>query len=110
MTTINTAIVEVLDANDRATSAFADAMSTANRVLRRLLQEMPAHQDPEFMTLEQCAAFIHQEPESIYKLTHKHLIPFIKRGRKLLFEKARIAAWLRDHEVKTIADITGRTS
>lgn len=107
MTDINVAISEVLDTNDRATAAFSEAMAASNKLLRRLLAEWPSRDETEFMTMEQCSEFTKLPVSHLYKLTHTHSIPFIKRGRKLLFDKARVASWLREHQVRTTAEIVG---
>lgn len=107
MIDISTAIAEVLDTNDRATAAFSEAMAASNKLLRRLLSEWPAQDEAEFMTLDECSRFTKLPEGHIYKLTHTRSIPFIKRGRKLLFDKTRIASWLREHQVRTNAEIAG---
>lgn len=43
---------------------------------------------------------------SAYQKTSKSTVPFIRRGRKLFFEKTKIDQWLEEGTVKTKAEIT----
>lgn len=47
----------------------------------------------------------HMAKPTVYALTSKREIPFIKRGKRLLFERGKIEEWLAEGCKKTMNDI-----
>jgi len=45
-------------------------------------------------SLKEAASFLNLAPQTLYGFTSKNLIPFIKRGKKLYFQKAELEKWL----------------
>jgi excisionase family DNA binding protein len=44
--------------------------------------------------LEDCSEWIKRSPSTIYKLTSQRRIPHFKNGKRLLFKKSEVLAWL----------------
>jgi excisionase family DNA binding protein len=50
----------------------------------------------EVLTLEEAAVFMGVSKSSLYKMTHKHELPFYRPNGKLIyFEKAELLKWMR---------------
>ena len=50
----------------------------------------------EVLTLEEAAVFMGISKSSLYKMTHKHELPFYRPNGKLIyFEKAELLKWMR---------------
>jgi len=45
---------------------------------------------------------------TIYAFTHKRLIPFYKKGKRLLFDRLEIDAWLRQNRIAPISEIVDK--
>jgi excisionase family DNA binding protein len=66
--------------------------------------------DDEFLTIVQASELLNLARPTIYTLTHKSEIPFIKKGKKLYFKKADLHEWLNTgrrltrNEIKKEAD------
>ena len=50
--------------------------------------------DNEFLTIDQASELLNLAKPTIYTLTHKSKIPFIKKGKKLYFKKSDLIEWL----------------
>ena len=48
----------------------------------------------EYWNVDEVALATRLKKSSVYQLTHSRGIPFIKRGKMLLFEKAAIKDWI----------------
>lgn len=59
----------------------------------------------EFLNISQLSDYINHSVPSIYGLVHRRKIPFIKRCKRLMFEKEKINQWLRGGSIKTQAEI-----
>lgn len=52
----------------------------------------------EVLTLEEAALFMGLSKSSLYKMTHKHELPFFRPNGKLIyFEKAELLKWMRQN-------------
>lgn len=50
----------------------------------------------EVLTLEEAALFMGISKSSLYKMTHRHELPFFRPNGKLIyFEKSELLAWMR---------------
>jgi excisionase family DNA binding protein len=65
----------------------------------------PRKQEKRFFPLDWLVEYTGIPKNSIYQLTSKNLIPHIKRGRKLFFEKVQIDNWLEEGRVKSNDEI-----
>ena len=65
-------------------------------------QEQPKEEE-EFLTIEKTMEILHLAKPSIYGLTYRKKIPYIKKGKKLYFRKAELLEWLNQgrHQTKT---------
>lgn len=61
--------------------------------------------EKEILTLKECAAFLNLAPQTIYGYTSTRWLPFMKRGKKLFFEKSKLEKWLQDGRHKSIDEM-----
>ncbi len=62
-------------------------------------------QNPEYLSIEDVSKMLNLAIPSIYGLVHRKQIPYIKRGKKLIFEKTKIEEWLKNGRRKTKEEI-----
>ncbi len=73
-----------------------------------LTEVNPSQEPPEentYLNIQQVSELINLAVPTIYGLVHRRHIPFIKRGKKLLFEKEQLTDWLRNARKKTVTEI-----
>jgi len=59
----------------------------------------------EVLTLEEAALFMGISKSSLYKMTHKHELPFYRPNGKLIyFEKAELLKWMRQNRCMSEAE------
>ena len=59
----------------------------------------------EVLTLEEAAVFMGVSKSSLYKMTHKHELPFYRPNGKLIyFEKAELLKWMRQNRSMSEAE------
>ena len=51
-------------------------------------------EEGKLLSLKEAAFFLNLAPQTVYGFTSKNLIPFIKRGKKLYFQKTELEKWL----------------
>ncbi len=73
----------------------------------RELNQQPAKNENELLNIQEVAEMLNMAVPSIYGLVHRRQIPYIKRGKKLIFEKTQVEEWLKNGRQKTIYD-TGK--
>ena len=76
-----------------------------NEVQKRAVDNTSTNHD-EFLSIDQASQFIHLAKSTIYSLTSKNLIPFLKKGKKIWFSKSLLSSWLNDGRQKTVAEMT----
>ena len=79
--------------------------------LKEVLSEEKSRQPEtfdEFLDLQEAAEFLKLKVTTIYGYTSQSQIPFIKRGKKLYFEKSKLESWLKEGNRESIADIRKR--
>ena len=64
-----------------------------------------SNKNPEFLSIQELSEIINLAVPSIYGLVHRKQIPYIKRGKKLIFEKTKIEEWLKNGRRKTKEEI-----
>ncbi|HXB40698.1 MAG TPA: helix-turn-helix domain-containing protein [Bacteroidia bacterium] len=76
--------------------------------VRKALNEQavkPEASKIEFLNLKEAAKFLNLAPQTIYGLTSKRDIPFLKRGKKLYFKKSELENWINEGKHQSIAEI-----
>jgi excisionase family DNA binding protein len=77
--------------------------------IKGVLTEVNPIQEPQeentYLNIQQVSELINLAVPTIYGLVHRRQIPFIKRGKKLLFEKQDITDWLQKARKKTVSEI-----
>jgi excisionase family DNA binding protein len=77
--------------------------------IKGVLTEVNPIQEPQeentYLNIQQVSELINLAVPTIYGLVHRRRIPFIKRGKKLLFEKKQLTEWLQKARKKTVTDI-----
>ena len=59
----------------------------------------------EVLTLEEAALFMGISKSSLYKMTHRHELPFFRPNGKLIyFEKAELLKWMRQNRSMSEAE------
>lgn len=58
-----------------------------------------------YLGIQELCEYIKLSKSSVYKLTMDNKIPFIKRGKKLLFKMESIDLWLGQYAQPTIKEI-----
>lgn len=58
-----------------------------------------------YLNIKEACDFLNLARPTIYSLTSKRKIPFIKKGKKLYFKKSDLEIWLNDGKKKTILEI-----
>lgn len=59
----------------------------------------------EILNLEEAAIFLGISKSTLYKMTHKQVIPFYKSNKLVYFEKSELLKWLRQNPVASQAQI-----
>jgi excisionase family DNA binding protein len=59
----------------------------------------------ELMNIQEAAALLNLAVNTIYEKTSERTIPFYKHGKKIMFKKSELLAWIDSRKVKTIRDI-----
>lgn len=73
------------------------ALQVAEKVYdlqKRNTEQKAETKDDEFLTIVQASELLNLAKPTIYTLTHKCEIPFIKKGKKLYFKRADLIDWL----------------
>lgn len=59
----------------------------------------------KLLTVSEAAEFMNLATQTLYGYTSKRLIPFVKRGKKLYFQKEELEKWLLEGKKLTKAEI-----
>lgn len=71
------------------------------QLVKNLLQQRTVNQtQDEIFTVDECAAFLNLQKQTVYQLVSERKIPVIKKGKKLRFLKADILTWLKSSSRK----------
>ena len=63
-------------------------------------------ENKEVLNLEEASLFLGISKSSLYKMTHKHELPFYRPNGKLIyFEKTELLKWMRQCRVKADSEI-----
>jgi excisionase family DNA binding protein len=58
-----------------------------------------------FLNLKEAANYLNLAKQTIYGLTSKNEIPFLKRGKKLYFKKSELENWINEGKRKSVAEL-----
>lgn len=58
-----------------------------------------------YMNIKETCSFLNLTRPTIYGLTSKRLIPYMKKGKKLYFLKSQLEQWLNEGKKKTVKEI-----
>jgi excisionase family DNA binding protein len=79
-------------------------------LLNTLLARMDEIEKPDTEIvgdIEECSVWIKKSPPTIYKYVSQKRIPYIKNGKKVLFNKENIMAWLNSGAKATLSEMRG---
>ena len=78
--------------------------------IKSTISEQNSHQQSDvpdrILSLKETAIYLNLAEQTVYGFTSKQQIPFIKKGKKLYFQKSELEKWLLDGNVKP--DLEGR--
>ncbi len=80
-------------------TAVEKAIDTSN-INQRVIEE-----ENEHLTIKEASTFTNIAVATLYDYTHKRKIPFNKVGKKLIFSKKELTAWIQSHRKKTMDEI-----
>ncbi|SOE23173.1 DNA binding domain-containing protein, excisionase family [Spirosomataceae bacterium TFI 002] len=80
--------------------------------LKSLIQEAvsnsrnePKVKEKKLLSIEEAAVFLGIPQNTIYQFTSKRTIPFIKLGRRLVFDKEELLEWVKQNRKSTKKEI-----
>ena len=74
----------------------------ANRIDER---ELKKNNNETLMNVQEAAALINLAIPTLYEKTSTRIIPHYKHGKKLLFKKSELLAWVESTKRKTVHEI-----
>lgn len=63
-----------------------------------------------FLNIDEAADYIKMKKSSIYQLVFQRKIPYCKRGKILLFEKAELVRWIEGKKMETFEDLAHKVN
>lgn len=81
--------------------------SMLKEALREILIEdkIETSNDGTLINIQEAAALLNLAVATIYEKTSEKLIPHYKHGKKIMFKKSELLAWVESRRVKTIHEI-----
>ena len=79
--------------------------SVKSAISEQTIQQQLEDQD-KIMSLKEAALFLNLAKQTVYGFTSKQQIPFMKKGKKLYFQKSELEKWLMEGNIKN--DLEGR--
>lgn len=72
-----------------------------------LLGDVSAPRQAEWMGIKELCAYLPTRPaaQTVYGWTSTHMIPFHKKGKRIMFLKSEIDKWLIGEQLKSIREI-----
>ena len=91
----------------KAMSWMMDKLNELDSKIDGLNTQSPSIPTEQWMNLKELCDYIPSHPaeQTVYGWTSCHQIPFHKRGKRIMFLKSEIDAWLRDGKVKSEKDL-----
>ena|SRR6185436_11480091 len=82
------------------------------QLLKESIAEVLREQEPttsdnksdKLLSIKEASEFLNLAKQTIYGFTSQNLIPFIKKGKKLYFNKTELTEWLKTGRNKTTSE------
>jgi excisionase family DNA binding protein len=76
-------------------------------IVREIIREETANNEnaATLLNIQEAAALLNLAVATIYEKTSERLIPHYKHGKKIMFKKSELLAWVESRKVKTIQEI-----
>ncbi len=62
--------------------------------------------DNQFLTVRNVAEMFHVQPVTVYRLVQRGTLPYLRLGRKLVFDRQAVIASMRHHESRNLSRST----
>ncbi len=59
---------------------------------------IPKEDADKLISIKEASEFLNLAPQTLYGFTSQNKIPFIKKGKKLYFNKIELISWLNDNK------------
>jgi excisionase family DNA binding protein len=81
--------------------------SLLKETLKEVLDEDKVTTEGEstLINIQEAAALLNLAVNTIYEKTSEKLIPHYKHGKKIMFKKSELLAWVESYKIKTIHEI-----
>lgn len=81
-------------------------------VIKETLKEerLASENNTNLLNIQEAAALLNLAVNTIYEKTSEKLIPHYKHGKKIMFKKSELLAWVESRKVKTIREIRQEAS
>lgn len=81
--------------------------SLLKETLREILEEdrIESSDRSTLINIQEAAALLNLAVATVYEKTSEKLIPHYKHGKKIMFKKSELLAWVESRRVKTIHEI-----
>ncbi|HEY0743037.1 MAG TPA: helix-turn-helix domain-containing protein [Chryseosolibacter sp.] len=81
--------------------------SLLKEALKEILSEdrIETTNEATLINIQEAAALLNLAVATIYEKTSEKLIPHYKHGKKIMFKKSELLAWVESRRVKTIHEI-----
>ena len=81
--------------------------SLLKEALKEILSEdkIETSNEATLINIQEAAALLNLAVATIYEKTSEKLIPHYKHGKKIMFKKSELLAWVESRRVKTIHEI-----
>ena len=87
----------------QAVTELRQEISGLKNLINALVSKSPAYTADQWMNLKELCEYLPSHPaeQTVYGWTSCHQIPFHKRGKRIMFLKSEIDAWLHDGKRKS---------
>lgn len=94
----------LIEFTDDQASEFLNLFRDVRKLLNNKTEEIKTGQK-EILTLNDACDFLNLSKPTIYSLTSKNQIPFIKKSKKLYFRTSELILWLNEGKQLTIKEL-----
>jgi excisionase family DNA binding protein len=90
---------------------FQFSRNELKSLLKEILREISSEERREaesnttLINIQEAAALLNLAVTTLYEKTSEKLIPHYKHGKKIMFKKSELLAWVESRRVKTIHEI-----
>lgn len=93
----------------QAVTLLFDKLSNIEKMLLENQNNSQSTND-ELLTIQQAGAYLNLSVPTMYGLTQRAEVPFMKKSKRLYFSKAELLDWLQKGRCKTIAETNQQAS